>query len=898
MPTETANWVGQVLAKRYNVLDKLGEGGMGFVYRARDRHLECDVVIKAPRPSMLEDAEFAGRFTREIRSLVRLMHPHIVKVFDVGEQDGVPFAVLQFLSGGSLRDRQPRSPEGKAQPTPSEQLLTWLEDVASALDFIHKENYVHRDVKPDNLLLDGEGHIYLSDFGIAKVLADKRPDQGRTAVTGAGIVLGTAEYMAPELIMGKPFDGRVDQYALAATVYEAVAGRTPFEGPNPTAILVRHTTQKLRSLRDVMPQISPPMSDAVARGLSKNPDERFPTCTAFAQAVIAGLKGVAKRDVTPPISFACPSCGAMLKAPPAARGKRFRCSACQHVAEVPAGDTTAPVKPAAETGKAAQARTPTKADQAGKFTMGALAPKSARMFALERDAVDVMGLAPPKERKPRKQRKPRMPVLWMVVPLLGVAALGAGGIVAWKVRPTAKHTTAVDDTDLAGTTASTPTADTDVPTVIVAKNGSGQFRSIGEALEHTQPRSRIMVKPGVYMDEDKFILNKPVEVIGDGPRDEIEVFLKEAVTMRTDEATVKGLSLHGHVALKSDGDISDSAVFIPQGRLVLENCRITSSSGACIGVQGEIANPVIRNCLISDGSYQGVLFIKSSRGLVEDCEIASCARDSVWVRDEAQPLLRKCRIHDGQSFGASFNRNAGGRMENCDIYGCKFAGLNIQQDSHPTIEQCKISDGKGRGVVITNSGRGIIESCEINGNGHDGVFIDGSDPVLRDCHIDNNAQVGIRATATSLGLVQKCTLNGNKHGAWIIAAGSRLQQSENQPVGQVAAAAKTQVVSQPAREQPKPRPASPTPVTGLWEHRANNGRANQIRLLPNSTIVNSQQKQIGTWQAAGSTLILIWPRPKAPLNPWVDRCTLSENRKSYTGANQNKVPVRGTRISD
>src|SRR5207253_1939218 len=144
---------------RYRITDRLGEGGMGFVYRARDLRLDCDVVIKVPRRAMLEDTGFAGRFAREIRSLVQLAHPHIVKVTDVGEHDGVPFAVMQYLSGGSLRDRQRSDPDGYPLPLPQEELLDWLSGVAAALDFMHERQYIHRDVKPDNILFDDHGHV-------------------------------------------------------------------------------------------------------------------------------------------------------------------------------------------------------------------------------------------------------------------------------------------------------------------------------------------------------------------------------------------------------------------------------------------------------------------------------------------------------------------------------------------------------------------------------------------------------------------------------------------------------------------------------------------------------------------------------------------------------------------
>jgi serine/threonine protein kinase len=287
MATETESWIGRLISgNRYRVTSKLGEGGMGLVYLARDRKLETDVVIKVPRRMMLEDPEFVGRFKREIRSLVQLVHPHIVKVMDVGEEDGLPFAVMQFLSGGSLRDRQKPSPDGRSTGMPLAELKPWLESIASALDFIHGKNYIHRDIKPDNILFDAGNHAYLSDFGVAKVLAEQGERKQKTVVTGAGMVLGTPQYMAPELIMGETCDGRVDQYALAILVYEMLSGACPFDNPNPTAIFVQHSTQEAARLDDVLPSIPKGVAAAVHQSLAKDPRDRYPDCVSFARAVL------------------------------------------------------------------------------------------------------------------------------------------------------------------------------------------------------------------------------------------------------------------------------------------------------------------------------------------------------------------------------------------------------------------------------------------------------------------------------------------------------------------------------------------------------------------------------------------------------------------------------------
>ena len=164
---------------------------MGYVYRALDRHLETEVVIKVPRRSLLDDADAVERFTRENRSLVQLAHPHIVKIIDVGQHDGLPFAVMQFLSGGSLEDHRTRGPDGRPLPMAIDSFRAWLGDAAKALDFIHAQGFVHRDVKPANVLFDQHGNVYLSDFGVIKALSVERPEV--KSLTGTGFVLGTPD---------------------------------------------------------------------------------------------------------------------------------------------------------------------------------------------------------------------------------------------------------------------------------------------------------------------------------------------------------------------------------------------------------------------------------------------------------------------------------------------------------------------------------------------------------------------------------------------------------------------------------------------------------------------------------------------------------------------------------
>jgi serine/threonine protein kinase len=370
MTTETASWIGRDLSGgRYRVTAKLGEGGMGFVYRARDLRLDCDVVVKVPRRGMLDDAGFTGRFAREIRSLVRLVHPHIVTVMDVGEEDGLPFAVMQYLSGGSLRDRQRHGADGHPIAMPAEECRPWLGDVAAALDFIHRQHYLHRDIKPENILFDAHGHVYLSDFGVAKVLAGNAERKQKTVLTETGTVLGTPHYMAPELLLGKPCDGRADQYALGVTVYELLSGRYPFDGPTSTAVFLQHTTQEPPPLAAICPSVPRRLAAAVQKALAKEPDRRFPDCASFAGEVLARIgeaplySGLPQpAGETDPGKATCPGCGKMVRILPGSLGKRVRCPLCGEVFPTTEPSLSSPTtgsRGASDTGRAERVRTGT-----------------------------------------------------------------------------------------------------------------------------------------------------------------------------------------------------------------------------------------------------------------------------------------------------------------------------------------------------------------------------------------------------------------------------------------------------------------------------------------------------------------------------------------------------------
>ncbi len=274
-------------ADRFKVVARIGAGSMAIVYRAFDHSLETEVVVKVPKKAKLADPGLRERFHRESRLLVQLQHPHIVRILDIGLHQNVPYIVMQYLSGGCLSDKmQGATPQQAAMPIVS--VRGWLPEVAKALDFAHSRQVIHRDVKPANILFDDHGHAFLSDFGLTRIMhAD--PDADDAHATAAGMVVGTPNYVAPEIVLGHSYDGRADQYSLALTLYHALIGVPPMQGKSPSATMVNQTRRELPLLNQVRKTVPEAMALAVARAVSKNPGQRFATCLEFAEAVVDGL---------------------------------------------------------------------------------------------------------------------------------------------------------------------------------------------------------------------------------------------------------------------------------------------------------------------------------------------------------------------------------------------------------------------------------------------------------------------------------------------------------------------------------------------------------------------------------------------------------------------------------
>lgn len=271
--------VGQTVGA-YRILEELGRGGMGTVYRAVHTSQGYYVALKVLAPELAHNTDFARRFPREMEVMHQLNHRHIVRLVDAGQAPGVLYMAMELMEAGSL-DR--RLANGQALDLPS--VVSILRQIASALDYAHQRQIIHRDVKPSNILFARDGRAVLTDFGIAKVVGQT------TSLTQTGSIIGTPEYVSPEQAQGtKDLDGRSDIYSLGVVAYQMLTGRVPFRRENTWATLLAHIKEPPPPLRHWNPRIAPEVERAVLRSLAKAPSQRYASADQFVQALMGASR--------------------------------------------------------------------------------------------------------------------------------------------------------------------------------------------------------------------------------------------------------------------------------------------------------------------------------------------------------------------------------------------------------------------------------------------------------------------------------------------------------------------------------------------------------------------------------------------------------------------------------
>lgn len=279
---------------QFEIVEEIGRGGMATVYKARQRSMNRTVAIKVLPRQMLHDPGFYERFEREVDVISHLEHPHILPIYDYGQEEGLPYIAMRYLGGGSLEQRIRRS------PVKIDEIEKPLRQVAQALDYAHQQGIIHRDLKPGNIMLDENGNAYLTDFGIARVLGSD--------LTGS-MIIGTPAYMSPEQANGLPVDGRSDIYSLGIVLFEWMTGRGPYQAETPMAVLLKQIQEPMPSIRQIRADVPQSIEEVIGIATAKDPNRRFSSAGEFAQAFANALRGMSfptnalpKMDLPMPMS--------------------------------------------------------------------------------------------------------------------------------------------------------------------------------------------------------------------------------------------------------------------------------------------------------------------------------------------------------------------------------------------------------------------------------------------------------------------------------------------------------------------------------------------------------------------------------------------------------------------
>jgi serine/threonine protein kinase/tetratricopeptide (TPR) repeat protein len=277
---------GSVIGERYEILQLLGEGGMGAVYKAHDRELGRDVALKLIRPELARNPETLARFKQELLLARQVTHRNVIRIFDIGQASGFKFITMEYLEGRDLRAVL----REKEKLAPEEAVKIILQ-ICRALEVAHGEGVIHRDLKPQNIMLDANGRAYVMDFGIAR-------SAYLPGMTQTGALVGTPEYMSPEQARGEKLNERSDLFSLGVILYELLTGQSPYHSDTPLATLWRRIQEKAKPLIEVDPTIPEPLSDIVAKALEIDPNDRFQSATEFAHHLESWL-GVSPTTIAP-----------------------------------------------------------------------------------------------------------------------------------------------------------------------------------------------------------------------------------------------------------------------------------------------------------------------------------------------------------------------------------------------------------------------------------------------------------------------------------------------------------------------------------------------------------------------------------------------------------------------
>ncbi|MBI3361101.1 MAG: serine/threonine protein kinase, partial [Chloroflexi bacterium] len=286
------SWLGQTLADRYEIRERIGQGGVAEVYKAYDRRLNREVAVKMIHPHLAKEEGFVARFEREARAVAQLRHPSILQVQDFHAEGRTFYMVMEYLAGPSLAGRL-NDLAARGERMPLEETIRIMTAIGAAVDYAHSRGIIHRDVKPSNIMFGERGDPILTDFGLAKLL-------GGETFTPSGALIGTALYMSPEQVRGMGSDERSDIYSLGVVLFEMATGQLPFIANVAVNVMLKHLNDPPPSPKSINPDLPDALERAILTALEKDPDARFQS----AGELVAALELVASRTPSPVVQLA------------------------------------------------------------------------------------------------------------------------------------------------------------------------------------------------------------------------------------------------------------------------------------------------------------------------------------------------------------------------------------------------------------------------------------------------------------------------------------------------------------------------------------------------------------------------------------------------------------------
>lgn len=401
---------------KYELISPLGHGGMGAVYKAFHPQLQRYVAIKLLLETTEHDSDFIARFQREAVAVAQLRHPHIVQVFDFDVQGSTPYMVMEFVEGETLAQRLTRL-HRSGQVLPRAEVARLFQQLCSAVAYAHHQGMLHRDLKPQNILINPQNELILTDFGLAKIM-------GASALTVTNATVGTPHYMSPEQAQGQPVDVRSDIYSLGVMLYLTLAGKVPFDASTPVAVLMQHVTSTPPPIREINPQASEQLAQVAMIAMAKDPKQRFQSVRALAQAITTALaespsSNTASSDTrgNPAVrSEDAASALETLLPPPVPRQESQQADQTDDIVTLRTPLPALSPAPSGQAEPAASAALP----PAETLIARSLTPQ-----ALEKQA------APPASLPPQAEKRHTSPGRWIVIGLIVVVLAGTSGVLGW-----------------------------------------------------------------------------------------------------------------------------------------------------------------------------------------------------------------------------------------------------------------------------------------------------------------------------------------------------------------------------------------------------------------------------------------------------------------------------------